>query len=158
MKIISGGQTGADRAALDAAVELGIDYGGSIPKGRLAEDGRIDQKYAELAELESPEYSVRTEKNVVDADATLVFTMGEATGGTAFTIELAQTHNKSLLIVDFMQKDKNKAAQEVIDWLQKAQPEVLNVAGPRESKTPGIYKEVFDVLINVLDPKPGANY
>ena len=83
VKVISGGQTGVDRAALDAAIELGLDYGGSVPKGRKAEDGPIDEKYGKLTELGSLDYRVRTQKNVTDSDATLIITMGRFPGGTA---------------------------------------------------------------------------
>ncbi|MCD6446738.1 MAG: putative molybdenum carrier protein, partial [Candidatus Marinimicrobia bacterium] len=83
-KIISGGQTGADRAGLDAAMELNIPVGGWCPKGRKSEDGPIDNKYP-LQETTSGDYRVRTERNVKESDGTLIFTLGKPTGGTALT-------------------------------------------------------------------------
>jgi hypothetical protein len=151
MKIISGGQTGSDRAALDTAIKLGLDYGGSIPKGRLAEDGQIDPiKYADLTELESDSYLVRTRKNVEDADATLVFSDGALTGGTQKTIELVQEFQKPYLHVNFKSASVHDAIAEIAEWLNVIHPKVLNVAGPRESGSPGIYPKVYEVLIMAL--------
>ena len=152
MKIISGGQTGVDRAALDAAIGLGIEYGGSVPKGRIAEDGPIDKKYENLTELDTANYSIRTEKNVEDADATLIFTVGVPTEGTAFTIECAKKHKRAHLIMDLEEKDDEVAAREIRKWLSDRLTGVLNVAGPRESKTPGVYKRIVNILFDVFDP------
>src|SRR5512135_1586140 len=116
MKIISGGQTGADRAALDVALELGMDYGGSIPKGRLAEDGPIDsEKYPHLAELEEGEYIARTRKNVVDADATISFTDGTLTGGTKKTLDFAKEYKKPYLHVNFKKVSAEDAVEELTE-------------------------------------------
>ncbi len=152
MKIISGGQTGVDRAALDAAIELGIEYGGSIPKGRLAEDGPIDPKYDMLTELETPSYIARTEKNVEDADATIIFTLDIPTEGTAFTEECAEKHKKPYLLIDLREKNDLAIIMEIRGWLADTLPGVLNIAGPRESKVPGIHRRVFNILYNVFDP------
>jgi hypothetical protein len=152
MRIISGGQTGADRAALDAAIDIGIEYGGSVPKGRIAEDGPIDRKYGSLVELESVNYSIRTEKNVEDADATLIFTVGPPTEGTAFTIECVRKHQKRHLLIDLKEGDRMQAVTQIRKWLAVRQTDVLNVAGPRESKAPGIYEKVFNILSDVFDP------
>jgi len=100
LKLISGGQTGADRAALDVAIELGLDYGGAIPKVRIAEDGPLDSKYENMTELDTPDYDARTEKNVLVADATLIFTDGVLGGGSALTIACARKHNKPFLHID----------------------------------------------------------
>ena len=151
MKIISGAQTGVDRAALDAAIELGIEYGGSIPKGRLAEDGPIDKKYFDLVELEAASYSIRTEKNVKDADATLIFTVGRLTGGTAFTKDYARKHHKPHLVIDLEDKEDMDVVLQIREWLSNNQPEILNIAGPRESMVPGIYQRVFNILSDVFD-------
>lgn len=143
MKIISGGQTGADRAALDVAIELGIEYGGSIPKGRLAEDGIIDSgKYPNLTELEQESYLVRTRKNVQDADATLAFTDSALTGGTKKTIEFAREFGKPFLHINLKKESVEDAVAEINEWLNVIKPDVLNVAGPRESGAPGIYAKV----------------
>jgi len=149
-KIISGGQTGADRAALDAAIACGMDYGGSIPRGRNAEDGSIDRRYEKLVELDSAMHRVRTEQNVMDADATLIFTRGEATGGTALTVQYAQQYKKPFLLVDVMDTGTDEAAVGIEKWLDETRPTVLNVAGPRESKSPGMYGTVYHILAELL--------
>lgn len=97
-KIVSGGQTGVDRAALDAGLTSGIAVGGWCPAGRRAEDGMIPERYP-LLELDSPEYAARTEKNVVDSDATLVLNFGVLADGTALTVQLARKHRKPLHVV-----------------------------------------------------------
>ncbi len=145
-KIISGGQTGVDRAALDLALELDIPCGGWCPKGRLAEDGVIDLRYP-LKETDSPEYPVRTEMNVKDSDATLIITKGPVTEGTAMTLELAKKHKKPHLLVDLSVR---KDPMIVKKWLEFNQVGVLNVAGPRESRTPGIYDQTIQFLRRVL--------
>lgn len=150
IKIISGGQTGADRAALDAAIELGLDYGGSIPKGRLAEDGMLDLRYDRMTELKSYNYDARTKKNVINSDATLIFTMGAIGGGTAYTMQVAQKYNKPFLHIDLLDKTESEAVQTVKKWLKKIQPDVLNAAGSRESTSKGIYEKVFKILKEVL--------
>ena len=151
MKIISGGQTGADRAALDVAIELGIEYGGSIPKGRLAEDGPIDsRKYPHLTELEQEGYLARTRKNVQDADATLAFSDGALTGGTGKTIEFAREFNKQYAHIDLKKTSVEDAVGEIMEWLGECKPHILNIAGPRESSVPGIYSKVYEVLLRVL--------
>ena len=142
-KIISGGQTGVDRAALDVALELGISCGGWCPKGRKAEDGPIDIRYP-LRETASANYSVRTGKNVRESDGTLVLTgLGRPSAGTALTIKFAQKHKKPYLVRDpFVKKDLGTIRM----WLEVNGIRVLNVAGPRESEIPGIHEKVFEFL------------
>ncbi len=135
-KIISGGQTGVDRAALDAALELKIPCGGWCPKGRRAEDGIIPPHYP-LEEASSSAYPVRTALNVQDADGTLVITWGSPQGGTALTIQLAQKYRRPYLMVDLSQEPNFITVRE---WLSQNKIQVLNIAGPRESEAPGIYK------------------
>jgi hypothetical protein len=153
MKIISGGQTGVDQAGLDAAIDLNMDYGGSIPKGRLTENGPLDAKYDRMTELESADYSERTEQNVKDACATLIFTVGEASGGTALTIEFANQHNKPYLLVDLKEKNDVKITKEVKAWLKDINPNILNIAGPRESKAKGIYDRTFYILKKIFNSR-----
>lgn len=134
VKIISGGQTGVDRGALDAAIALGVPHGGWCPQGRLAEDGRIPDGY-ELSETDSPEYRVRTEQNVIDSDATLILCRGRPSGGTELTLRLAEQHGRPCLVLDL---DQPPQPEEVRRWLQDHRVEVLNIAGPRETQSPGI--------------------
>lgn len=141
-RIVSGGQTGVDRAALDVALELGIPCGGWCPKGRLAEDGIIPEVYP-LRETISASYEERTRWNVRDADATLVLTCGKPGGGTAYTIEHAQTADKPCLIVDL---DGGPSTQPVEDWLSEHAVAILNVAGPRASACPRAYGGARDFL------------
>ena len=145
-KIISGGQTGADRAALDVALELGIPCGGWCPKGRLAEDGPIDPRYP-LKETNSSEYRERTEKNVEDSDGTLILTCGAPSGGTAFTIQMAEKHKKPYLVIDL---DETEDPTGVVNWIKAQGIALLNVAGPRESKAPGINKRANAFLRQAL--------
>ena len=146
-KIISGGQTGVDRAALDAAISLGVDHGGWCPAGRLAEDGPIADVY-HLTETASTDYTVRTEQNVIDADATLILCRGELTGGTALTKQMAQRHGKPCLVVDLgMPPD----VADISAWLAEHNVAALNVAGPRESTCPGIGAAAEECVRQLFD-------
>jgi hypothetical protein len=144
-KIISGGQTGVDRAALDVAIQLGIPYGGWVPKGRLTEDGPLPETYA-LRETPTAVYSERTEKNVVDSDGTLIISRGELTGGSEYTREMALKHNRPWLHVDLKKTVALRAALTIVAWLGGQNIRVLNVAGPRASKDPGIYRDARALL------------
>lgn len=143
MKVVSGGQTGVDRAALDVALELGLVCGGYCPHGRRAEDGRIPARYP-LVETPSPDYPERTLRNVRESDATLVLYRGAPRGGTALTLRLARRSRRPWLAVDL--DDDPDAAATIRDWLAGARPRVLNVAGPRESQSPGIGEAARCVL------------
>jgi hypothetical protein len=147
IKIISGGQTGVDRAALDAAMELGLPCGGWCPLGRLAEDGVIASHYP-LQETPSAEYSVRTHWNVRDSDGTLILTSGEPKGGTAFTITTAGRLKKPCLILDLTAQSDPST---VHTWITSSGIHILNVAGPRESTRPGIYAQAKAFLVAVLN-------
>lgn len=116
--------------------------GAWCPKGRIAEDGPIDPKYP-LKETSSPNYALRTEKNIREADGTLILTKGPANGGTALTIELAIELEKPHLIIDLYKKGNPIKVKE---WGEKNKIEILNVAGPRESKVPGIHDKAVDFL------------
>ncbi|OHB76793.1 MAG: hypothetical protein A2W31_12675 [Planctomycetes bacterium RBG_16_64_10] len=133
-RLLSGGQTGVDRAALDAAIALGIPHGGWCPAGRLAEDGRIPARYR-LQETDSPAYALRTQRNVLDSDGTLILSHGPLSGGTELTRRLAQHYEKPCLVVDLLQPPPHAT---VLAWLDAHRVRDLNVAGPRESTRPGI--------------------
>jgi len=145
-KIVSGGQTGVDRAALDVAIQLGIPCGGWCPKGRKAEGGPIPLRYP-LKETPSDDYVQRTEWNVRDSDGTLVLTVGPPTEGTAFTVAVAARLKKPCLVVDLAGPTQ---ADSVRSWFVMHQIKVLNVAGPRESKNPRIYQKARTVLEKIL--------
>ena len=145
-KIVSGGQTGVDRGALDAAIELGIPHGGWCPQGRLAEDGRIPARY-QLAETGSPEYPLRTEQNVLDSDATLILYRGQLSGGTELTFRLAEKHRKPCLVVEL---DDPPTLDAVRRWIAESRAQTLNVAGPRESQSPGIAARSSEFLKKLL--------
>jgi hypothetical protein len=155
VKIVSGGQTGVDRAALDVALQLDLDCGGWCPKGRRAEDGRIGAHYP-LRETPSTDYAQRTEWNVRDSDATLVLTRGSPTEGTALTVQLAATLRKRCLIVDLAREPDVRQAAE---WIARYQIRRLNIAGPRETKCPGIHAQAVVYLSRlikvVLEPFEG---
>ena len=140
--IISGGQTGVDRAALDFAMEHNIPCGGWCPKGRLAEDGMIDEKYP-LKETSTSLYVVRTRLNVEDSDGTLILHEGEIGNGTQYTAEYAGAKKKPVLLVNM---GKDDAAGRLGKWVKAHGIEVLNIAGPRESTSPGIYHKALGFL------------
>lgn len=146
VKIISGGQTGVDRAGLDAGIQIGLPIGGYVPKGRLAEDGQVPSKYP-MTETGSKDYKVRTKLNVLESDGTLIINIGPMVSGTALTARIAQEQNKPLMIV---QLDQGYQTSTVIDWLDENQIQVLNIAGPRKSKIPGIYEKAKTFLMKVL--------
>lgn len=149
-KIVSGGQTGADRAALDVAVELGIPHGGWIPKGRKTEDGRLPDEYR-LQETKTIDYSQRTELNVVDSDGTVIISHGKLTGGSELTQELARKHRKPCLHIDLDEMSDSKAAEIIASWIDVREIKTLNVAGSRGSKDPEIYEATRRVLKTVLE-------
>lgn len=134
-KLVTGGQTGVDRAALDAALALGLSVGGWCPKGRRAEDGIIAARYP-LRETPSEEYAQRTAWNVRDSDGTLILHAGTLSGGTALTVVEAHRLGKPVHDVCL---DRDAVIEPVVEWLRARHIRVLNVAGPRESEAPGIY-------------------
>ena len=147
-RIVSGGQTGVDRASLDVAIKLGIDHGGWIPRGRLTESGALPQKY-HLTETSSSQYSVRTEKNVVAAEGILIISHGPLTGGSGYTREMAVKHGRPWLHMDLNQMAAFHAATAINNWILQKEIEILNVAGPRASDDPGIYQDTLNILESV---------
>jgi hypothetical protein len=150
-KIISGGQTGADRAVLDFAIERGIPHGGWIPKGRKAEDGTLPEKY-DLQEMPTGSYPKRTEKNVLDSDGTLIVSHGLLTGGSALTTSFAEKHRKPWIHIDLEMTSCAEAARMIREWLERHGIKIMNVAGPRASKDPMIYKATVDLLEAAILP------
>ena len=148
-KIISGGQTGADQAALDVAIKLDIPHGGWIPKGRKTEKGALANKYL-LQEMPDDNYAKRTEKNVIESDGTIILSHGKLTGGSELTRIVAEKYNRPHLHLDLNMRSEFQAAQMIKDWVIKHNIEVLNVAGPRESNDPEIYKATVDILQTAL--------
>ena len=146
--IISGGQSGVDRAALDVARKYGIECGGWCPGGRKAEDGRIADKYL-LKETEYESYETRTRLNVRDSDATLILFRKNYDEGTRLTELMAKTLQKPVLTVDLVLNEEDNL-EKVVSWLKEQRPEVLNVAGPRESNSPGIYLAAYEFLKKAL--------
>lgn len=149
LQIISGGQTGVDRAALDAALERGFPCGGWCPKGRRAEDGPLPARYP-LREMDSAAYPARTARNVRDSDGTLILLRGRSDRGTALTRRLAEEAGKPLLVVDLADTDPDVAVHRILSWTREHRIEVLNAAGPRASGCPGIYREVLEVMRGVI--------
>jgi hypothetical protein len=154
-KIVSGGQTGADRAAWDVALERGLAIGGWVPRGRLAEDGAIPDRYAGLRETESADPAVRTSRNVRDSDATLIVSRGPLSGGSLLTLHEATRLARPVLHVDLAAAAPAAAAAAVRKWLAALDPAVLNVAGPRASKDPAIGERVAALLRAALPPPEG---
>lgn len=142
--IVSGGQTGADRAALDFAIAHGLEHGGWCPAGRQAEDGPIDERYA-LTEVDGG-YALRTRLNVRDSDGTLVLNLGELAAGTLLTAEEARRQGRPLKVVQLDEGISEELVRDVRAWLVEHEIQVLNVAGPRESQRPGIYGLTFALL------------
>lgn len=145
LTIRSGGQTGVDRAALDVALALGISVTGWCPRGRLAEDGTIPERYP-LRETDSVDYAHRTRRNVRDSDATLVLRTNDPSPGTDLTERIAHELGKPLLVVFLDDHEPDK----IRSWLTAVRPGDLNVAGPRESEAAGIYVEALRPMRAVL--------
>lgn len=147
MRIISGGQTGADRGGLDAAIELGIPHGGWCPLGRRSEDVIIPSHY-QLTEAPSPQFGIRTEFNIRDSDLTILFTRGAPTGDSRRTWVLANDLQKNFYWIDLT------GSEDPIDLTYRVlahyHPKVLNIAGSRESKAPGIQEEVKTILVQAI--------
>lgn len=156
-RIVSGGQTGVDRAALDVAIFLEIHHGGWCPRGRKAEDGPISDVY-QLTETGSSSYVVRTEKNVTDSDGTLILYRNRMSRGTALTASFTRRHVRPCLAIDIsaMQSSDSSAdwigkkVEEIHAWLMQEAIETLNVAGPRESTSSGITADAHTLLLNAF--------
>lgn len=148
-KIVSGGQTGADRAALDTAIKFNVPHGGWITKGRRTESGPLPDFY-NLKEMETREYPARTRQNILDSDGTVVIARGPLTGGSALTDAFARTTDKWVCTIDLSEQDIFEAALILHAFILDQDIHVLNVAGPRASHDPEIYYDVKAILSAVL--------
>jgi hypothetical protein len=155
--IVSGGQTGADRAGLQAAIDLDLGWGGWAPKGWHAEDGEIPLVYRErMKQTSSSDYGMRTRLNVQDSDGTLIVSFGEKlTGGSEFTQKTCERMNKSHLHLVLPERGQTRIPEAVragvLEWIEKAKISILNVAGPRESKENGLHQAVRDALVWIFE-------
>jgi hypothetical protein len=154
IKIISGGQTGADRAALDFAIKYNIPYGGWLPKGRKTEEGTLPDTY-HLQEMPSGDYSKRTKQNILDSDGTLIVSHGFLTGGSALTQFLAEKHEKPCLHINLNLLSMQEAAWIIHKWIQRHKLKVLNIAGPMAGKDSKIYEATMNLLENTFHPDKG---
>jgi hypothetical protein len=145
--VVSGGQTGVDRAALDWALHNKIPSGGWCPKGRVAEDGVIPARYP-LRETWSAEYDVRTEYNVRDSSATLIIYRSMMSKGSLLTKKFCLQYQKPFLEIDL---GRDYRPEEIAHWLDDKRIETLNIAGPRESQSPGIYIATMELLNSVYN-------
>lgn len=144
-KIISGGQTGADQAALDLAIKLNIEHGGWIPKGRKTEAGSLDEKYR-LKEMDTDDYRDRTKQNIVDSDGTVIISRGPLTGGSKLTQSYARVIGRPNCFLNLSTHEEFEASVILKSFIMENQIRVLNVAGPRISGQPWIYQDVRTVL------------
>jgi hypothetical protein len=152
VKIISGGQTGVDRAALDIALKHGIESGGWCPAGRLDEIGRIPDRYP-LKELENGGFAERTLRNVKDSDGTIVIYPGKLSGGTEQTVRFCVEHRRPHELIDAFNVSTEKAAQLIAGFVYENKIDILNVAGPRHSE----WTEGYDYTTSALEAFVNAN-
>ncbi|MCF8044722.1 MAG: putative molybdenum carrier protein [Desulfarculaceae bacterium] len=144
-KIISGGQTGADQAALDAAIKFNIEHGGWVPEGRKRENGVLPLKYR-MQEMDTTNYAARTRKNVMDSDGTVLLARGPLRGGTLLTQKIALQADRPCCHIDLLAMDEFEGSLLLNSFVTESDIRVLNVAGPRLSNDPGIYRSVKAVI------------
>ncbi|MGK7295575.1 MAG: putative molybdenum carrier protein [Candidatus Wenzhouxiangella sp. M2_3B_020] len=149
-KIVSGGQTGVDRGALDAALAVDFDCGGWCPVGRKAEDGRIPPRYP-VTELERGGYRARTIRNLVDSDGTLILYRRELDGGTRLTRDECERREQPWITVDAEYHSPAQAASVAMAFVDSRRIATLNVAGPRASKWTGGRAYAEAVIRELID-------
>lgn len=152
-KIISSGQTGAGQAALDVAIELGIQHGGWIPKGRRAPNGKLSNRY-NLQETRSIGYAQYIELNILDSDGTLLLTHRKATRGSAFIQQMSKKHNRPCLRIDLNEINEAKAVQIISAWIEARKMKTLNVAGLRGDNDAENYEATKRILMTVFRGPP----
>ena len=155
-KIISGGQVGADQAALDVAIKLGIPHGGWIQKGRKTQSGTLPEKY-QLKEMPTASYKKRIEQNVIDSDGTLIISHGKPTGASDYSRKMALRHNHQFLHIDLAQMNTLKAAKLINSWIALRHIKTLHIAGSRASEDSKIYKATMDLLESAYYLSQGEN-
>ncbi|MCG8615031.1 MAG: putative molybdenum carrier protein [Desulfobacterales bacterium] len=148
-RIVSGGQTGADRAALDVAIKFNIPHGGWITKGRRTEDGPLPEIY-QLREMTTADYPSRTRQNIIDSQGTVIVSRGSLRGGSKLTWSFARVKGKPVCHLDLLDNDTFEAAIILQSFILENQIGTLNVAGPRASHDPGIYYDVKSIIEAVL--------
>ena len=152
MKIISGGQTGVDRAALDVALNHGIESGGWCPTGRLDEFGKIPDRYP-LKELENGGFTERTLQNVKDSDGTVIIYPGKLSGGTEQTVRFCVEQQRPRLLIDASKIPVEEAARLIANFVRENKIDILDVAGPRQREWPEGYQYAYralDILLNSM--------
>lgn len=147
-KVISGGQTGADIAGIDAAISCNIPYGGWLAMGRKAENGIVPEKYTQFQVMKTGGYPRRTEQNVIDSDGIVIFTYGKLSGGSSLTKKFAVKNKKPWLHIDL--DALNNPVTTIKDWVVDWDIKILNVAGKSASKAPTIYNQVNAIITEVL--------
>jgi hypothetical protein len=152
IKIVSGGQTGVDRAALDAALEIGTQCGGWCPEGRLAEDGAIPPRYP-LAELKDSGYKERTLQNVIDSDGTVIIFFDIPTGGTEQTLRFCRDRKKPYLLIEATKLPPERAAEQMLAFVAGHSIATLNIAGPRASEKESAYGYAYQAVMRFLSAR-----
>jgi len=150
LKILSGAQTGVDRAALDAALKKKVPCGGWCPEGRKAEDGTVPELYP-VQELKDGGYNERTKKNVQDSDGTVIIYFGQLSGGTAETLRYCLNEKKPYLLLDGREVNVGRAAERIFEFQSLLPDGTLNFAGPRASGEPQAYEYTMKVVENFLE-------
>ena len=154
VKIISGGQTGVDRAALDVALKHGIDCGGWCPAGRLDEFGRIPDRYP-VKELEEGSFADRTLENVKDSDGTVVIYFNELRAGTEYTVQCCKQLQRPHELINVANISPQEAVKLIVGFVREHKIDILNVAGPRQSEWPEGYEYAFralEIFLNLIGP------
>ena len=160
-KIISGGQVGADQAALDAAIKCDFPHGGWIQKGRKTQTGVLSEKY-HLIEMSVSGYKEKIEQNVMASDGTVIISHGDLSGGADYSRKMAIKHNRPCLHIDLSQTEMAASSAEIYTWITENNIEILNVTGSRASEDGDVYKSTIGIiegaiLLDLVEAKPGEN-